>query len=89
MRADYGDLFYMEKALEAINLWRTDPLYKPFYHESGLINIDNTRLGRELIEKYKKLKTDITPAMLSFSSSRMVKEDFAGILTSRTWKRYS
>lgn len=64
VRADYGDLFYMEKALEAINLWRTDPLYKPFYHESGLVNIDNTGLGRRMIENYKKLKTDVSPEML-------------------------
>jgi sarcosine oxidase/L-pipecolate oxidase len=64
VRADYGDVFYMEKALEAIHLWRTDPLYKPYYHESGLINIDNTGLGRQMIENYKKLNTDISPEMV-------------------------
>lgn len=65
VRADYGDLFYMEKALEAIHIWRTDPLWRPFYHESGLINIDNTGLGRRMIENYKTLKVDIQPEMVN------------------------
>lgn len=65
VRADYGDLFYMEKALDAIQLWRTDPLWKPFYHESGLINIDNTGLGRRMIDNYKALKQDVAPEMVS------------------------
>lgn len=55
VRANYGDLFYMSKALEAIHHWRTDPLYSPFYHESGLININNTGLGRRMVENYKTL----------------------------------
>ena len=76
VRADYGDLFYMEKALEAIHLWRTDPLYKPFYHESGLINIDNTGLGRRMIENYKKLKTDISPEMLRVEEFKKLYNGF-------------
>jgi sarcosine oxidase / L-pipecolate oxidase len=65
VRADYGDIFYMEKALEAIHVWRTDPLFRPFYHETGLININNTGLGRRMIENYRKLKTDVAPEMVA------------------------
>ncbi|KUJ09367.1 sarcosine oxidase-like protein [Mollisia scopiformis] len=85
VRADYGDLFYMEKALEAIHLWRTDPLYKPFYHESGLINTDNTGLGREMIDNYKKLNTDVVPELITVEAfkkrygSFFETTDFTGI----------
>jgi len=65
IRADYGDLFYMEKALEAIQMWRDDPLYKPFYHQSGLINIDNTGLGQQMIDNYKKLNIKADPELVS------------------------
>jgi sarcosine oxidase/L-pipecolate oxidase len=64
VRADYGDIFYMEKALEAMQFWRTDPLYKPFYHESGYVKIDDTDLGRRMIENYKQLKSDISPELI-------------------------
>jgi sarcosine oxidase/L-pipecolate oxidase len=40
VRADYPNIFYMEKALDAMKIWRTDPLYCQFYHESGLIWVD-------------------------------------------------
>lgn len=65
VRADYGEAFYMKVALEAMEVWRNNPLFKPFYHESGLINIDNTGLGRKMIENYKSLKTDIKPELVN------------------------
>ncbi|KAH8810703.1 sarcosine oxidase-like protein [Xylogone sp. PMI_703] len=76
VRADYGDIFYMEKALEAIQLWRTDPLFKPFYHESGLINIDNTGLGKQMIENYQELKTGVVPELISVPEFKTRYEGF-------------
>jgi sarcosine oxidase/L-pipecolate oxidase len=54
----------MEKALEAVQMWRDDPLYKPFYHQSGLINIDNTGLGQQMIDNYKKLNIATDPELI-------------------------
>jgi sarcosine oxidase / L-pipecolate oxidase len=76
VRADYGDLFYMEKALEAIQLWLTDPLYKPFYHQSGLVNIDNTGLGKKIVENYKKLKSDSAPELISVEAFKQRYDGF-------------
>ena len=73
VRADYGDLFYMEKALEAIQLWRNDPMFKPFYHESGMIKMDNTGLGRTMIANYAKLGIKVDAEMLS---PEAFKKDF-------------
>jgi sarcosine oxidase / L-pipecolate oxidase len=30
----------MEKAMEALDTWRLDPLFKPFYHETGLMWVE-------------------------------------------------
>lgn len=55
IRADYGSIFYMELALKAKRVWETDPLFKPFYHQSGLLNLDDTGLGRKMIKNYETL----------------------------------
>jgi sarcosine oxidase/L-pipecolate oxidase len=65
VRADYGDAFYMEKALEAIQLWRNDPLFSPYYHQCGMINIDNTSLGEETLQNYKDLGVEVNANMVS------------------------
>lgn len=58
VRADYGSLFYCELALKARELWKKDPLYKPFYHQSGLVNMDDSDLGRRIIKNYETLNED-------------------------------
>ena len=55
VRADYPDILYMEKALEAMNIWRTDPLFHQFYHESGLIWVDVRGFARTVVENYERL----------------------------------
>ncbi|KAG4025174.1 hypothetical protein MFRU_064g00110 [Monilinia fructicola] len=55
VRADYEDIFYCELALEARQLWRNDPLYKQYYRQSGFVIVDDTGLGRRIIENYEKL----------------------------------
>ena len=59
IRADYGDIFYMKLAFEAIQYWRHDPLFSQFYHQSGLINIDNTELGKKILKNYEKLGIEV------------------------------
>lgn len=55
VRADYGDMFYMSLALKSQHKWRADPLYKHFFHESGMVNIEGTGLGRRMIQNFKDL----------------------------------
>ena len=45
VRSDYHDIFYMKLALEAQELWRNDSLYKPYYHETGMLFAENVRQG--------------------------------------------
>ncbi|KAK9769255.1 putative FAD dependent oxidoreductase domain-containing protein [Seiridium cardinale] len=55
VRADYTNPLYMELALEAMELWRSDPLYKTYYHQSGLVWLDNKGLPQTIIDNYNKL----------------------------------
>jgi sarcosine oxidase/L-pipecolate oxidase len=58
IRADYGNILYMEKALEAMEWWRADPLFAPFYHETGLVWVDTGDLPRTIMENYQHLKAE-------------------------------
>jgi sarcosine oxidase/L-pipecolate oxidase len=65
IRADYGTAFYCELALEAREAWKNDPLYKPFYHQSGMVVLDDTRLGRKIIKNYEDLKAHSECVLIS------------------------
>ncbi|KAK2061277.1 FAD dependent oxidoreductase [Colletotrichum caudatum] len=40
LRDDYPNLFYAPLAIEAMNHWRTNGLFKDFYHEVGVLRAD-------------------------------------------------
>ncbi|RFU33658.1 hypothetical protein B7463_g2708, partial [Scytalidium lignicola] len=56
IRADYSDITYAKMTLEALEMWKTDPLFRPFFHQSGMVVVDNTGLGRKIIKNYDILK---------------------------------
>jgi sarcosine oxidase/L-pipecolate oxidase len=58
VRADYTNILYMDKTLEALKLWRTDPLYRQFYHQSGLVWVDDKGIAETILENYKRLGAD-------------------------------
>jgi sarcosine oxidase / L-pipecolate oxidase len=64
IRADYENIFYAEKALEAMKEWGTDPLFKSFFHRDGMIRIEETGPGRQMIGNYEKLGADMSPEMV-------------------------
>jgi len=45
IRSDYTDIVYTRLALEAQALWRDDPLFKGYYHESGVVWISAGEKG--------------------------------------------
>lgn len=65
IRADYGNPFYCELALKAREAWKSDPLYQPFYHQSGMVNIDDTGLGRRILKNYARLGVDPGASILT------------------------
>ena len=55
IRADYTDVLYMEKALEAREAWKWDPLFKPYYHESGIFWVSATDMAPTIAENFQRL----------------------------------
>lgn len=55
IRADYSDIVYTKLALEAQDLWRTDPIWKPFYHESGVVWISATSFAKKVLANHAAL----------------------------------
>ena len=73
VRSDYGDIFYCKLGLETLESWRTDPLFKKWYHQSGLLKATDhaVDLVAKIFENYKKLGVDVgaelfEPAELKF-----------------------
>lgn len=65
VRADYEDIFYMRLALESMREWRHNPIYRPFYRESGILIIDESDWGRKCLENYKLLHAESRAEILS------------------------
>lgn len=83
IRADYPDLLYMKLALEAQEQWRNDPIYSPYYHESGMLFAEDFGMGRDALQNYKTLLGDKCPAtMLKPEDAR---ERFEGVFKDAEW----
>jgi glycine/D-amino acid oxidase-like deaminating enzyme len=55
VRADYDDIVYCQLGLEAQDVFRSDPLWKPYFHETGIYWICRSDYAQDVIENYKKL----------------------------------
>ncbi|KAI1112113.1 sarcosine oxidase [Nemania sp. NC0429] len=58
VRADYRDITYCRMALEAQDEWRTNPLWRPFYHETGIYWISRTGFAQKVVDNFKALGRD-------------------------------
>ena len=55
VRADYDDLAYCRLALEAQDVFRSDPLWRPFFHQTGVYWICRSAYARDVIDNYRRL----------------------------------
>lgn len=55
VRADYDDIVYCQLALEAQDIFRTDPVWKPYFHETGIYWICRSDYAQDVINNYRKL----------------------------------
>ncbi|KAF9874918.1 sarcosine oxidase [Colletotrichum karsti] len=76
VRADYADIEYMRLSLEAKALWASDPLWKPFYHESGVYWVSATDFSQVVRDNYAKLGVESGLFALSVEEAR---ETYGGI----------
>ncbi|KAK0374408.1 FAD dependent oxidoreductase [Colletotrichum limetticola] len=76
VRADYVDIEYMRLCLEAKKYWSEDPIWKPYYHESGVYWVSPNNFAEQMQENYKKLGVD--SGLFSFSVED-AKKQYGGI----------
>lgn len=55
VRADYDDIVYTELALEAQDVFTEDPLWKPYFHQTGIFWVCRSDYAQDVINNYKKL----------------------------------
>ena len=55
VRADYDDLVYCQLGIEAQDVFKSDPLWKPYFHETGIYWICRSEYAQDVINNYKKL----------------------------------
>ncbi|KAL1649675.1 hypothetical protein SLS61_006331 [Didymella pomorum] len=55
VRADYDDIIYTELALEAQDVFNEDPLWKPYFHKTGIFWVCRSDYAQDVINNYKKL----------------------------------
>lgn len=67
VRSDYGDIFYCKLGLQTLERWRADPLYKQWYHQSGLAKATDERFGKvqKDFDNYKELGVDVKAELLN------------------------
>jgi sarcosine oxidase/L-pipecolate oxidase len=73
----------MKLAIEAVtSLWRTNPILKPYYHETGTLFAGIAGPGTAIINNYKTL-TGSSPAELI--DPQDARERFGGIFRDAGW----
>ncbi len=87
VRSDYGDIFYCELGLKTLERWRTDPLFKRWYHQSGLLKATDhsADLVGKIFENYKRLGVEVGAELIKPGEARsrfqglFADTDFSGV----------
>ncbi|KAH6988243.1 FAD dependent oxidoreductase [Ilyonectria sp. MPI-CAGE-AT-0026] len=71
VRSDYKDIVYTSMGLEAREVWSNDPLWSPFYHESGIYWISPTGFAQQVLDNFDKLGAKAELYSLGVDEARM------------------
>lgn len=55
VRADYDDLVYCRLGIESQDVFNSDPLWKPYFHQTGIYWTCRGDYAQQVIDNYKKL----------------------------------
>jgi sarcosine oxidase/L-pipecolate oxidase len=84
IRSEYEDPMYMRLALEAQALWRTDPLFTPYFHQTGIIFAGIEAPGRIVVDGYESiLGKGNSPAVLLDAHDAQAR--FDGVFREGDW----
>jgi sarcosine oxidase/L-pipecolate oxidase len=87
VRDDYPDPAYTKMMVEAMALWRSNSLYSPFYHETGIVRADPDDYAERSIRSYKALGFHTDAEFIAVEEARkrwggvFASADFEGVNT--------
>ena len=70
IRADYDDIVYCQLGLEAQDVFESDPLFKPYFHKTGIYWICRSDYAQDVINNYKKLGRDSDLSAVSVEEAK-------------------
>lgn len=70
VRADYDDVVYCQLALEAQDVFKSDPLWQPYFHETGVYWMCRSDYAQDVINNYKKLGRKAEISAVSVEEAR-------------------
>lgn len=70
VRADYDDIVYCQLALEAQDIFKSDPIWKPYFHETGIYWMCRSEYAQDVIDNYKKLGRNVDLAAVPINEAR-------------------
>jgi glycine/D-amino acid oxidase-like deaminating enzyme len=70
VRADYDDIVYCQLALEAQDIFKSDPLWQPYFHETGVYWMCRSDYAQDVINNYKKLGRKAEISAVSVEEAR-------------------
>ncbi len=77
VRAEYSDIDYMRLGLEARAAWKEDPLWRPFYHETGVFWATRTGFAQEVAHNYTALGVETELSVMPVENARL---EYGGLL---------
>lgn len=85
VRADYDDIVYCQLALEAQDVFNSDPLWQPHFHETGIFWMSRDDYADEVIRNYRTLGRKADLSSVSVSEARKMhgglfqNADYSGV----------
>ncbi|PMB64960.1 L-pipecolate oxidase [Beauveria bassiana] len=85
VRADYDDIIYCQLALEAQDVFNSDPLWKPHFHETGIFWMARDDYADDVIRNYQTLGRKADLSRVSVGEARKMhggvfqNADYSGV----------
>ncbi|KGQ03341.1 L-pipecolate oxidase [Beauveria bassiana D1-5] len=85
VRADYDDIVYCQLALEAQDVFNSDPLWKPHFHETGIFWMARDDYADDVIRNYQTLGRKADLSRVSVGEARKMhggvfqNADYSGV----------
>ncbi|KAK5653469.1 hypothetical protein OQA88_8955 [Cercophora sp. LCS_1] len=72
VRSDYSDPFYTRLGLEAQQLWRSDPIWREFYHESGVVWVSPSDFAKKVVKNFEEVGEQVDLSVVGVDEARKI-----------------